>query len=820
MKHKTIVAAFIALSLVAFNIFAASDHFPLLRSHSEQLKKRSIGKELQQQLLEEIAVERALWDDEVASTQSKLSTNHSPGSALAMSRLTEIDAKVRGRLQALDSAIEGKQPLPPELLESILSKTSEPEWQVLSGSDALIPSKNRFADSQHHAKISPAVPEEYNKPPAKSALKRTQQSAEGGDFSAPSSTEAEAIAAKASELNHEPVALYRFVLNEIRSEHYFGSMKSPSTVLASGSGNDVDQAALLQQLFLASGFEARLIWGVEQLPVSAVLNHFQVETTSALERLLTRAGIPWDPVVQGGHPVAYRLERVWCEAWLPFTNFRGVILDQNGSTWAPLDPEWKTMLPRNPRRVLSEMGLDSQVFLQQYLSGTLCAGDPQTANGCGSAREVIASQINAYLQSQGATDTYESLGNSRRIEAQNETLLPSSLPGKIVSINGVYFDLPESLHHRLRLRAASGASVLMDTTVNVSDLSGREGMIWFVPATDADQAIADSYGGDLWAVPPYLINATPQILARGTEIARGSAGIGMGMAFDLTYTLSTPTGEEITFTNHAMTGVPIGISIGAGKQAYSMPGNDPANTLEILSKLANDYMDGKAQFEEELAALTGVTVTHRFPSVVGISSEVEAAEDLGLIRSLQWKAITVDADVWGAQAENADRAAIKSWTILTSLNASTLERKVFEAYNVNSVSAEKALLLASQQSIPILHIDETNIAGILPGLPYPASIKGEIQSWVNGGGVADIPESPLSYIEWAGVGYILSDPATGEARYQLAGSLSGGITVVPIEDVLHAISDFLKQNTKDQVNPDPGAAVRLVAIGWENVPIV
>ena len=200
--------------------------------------------------------------------------------------------------------------------------------------------------------------------------------------------------------------------------------------------------------------------------------------------------------------------------------------------------------------------------------------------------------------------------------------------------------------------------------------------------------------------------------------------------------------------------------------------------------------------------------------MVGISSEVEAAEDLGLIRSLQWKAITVDADVWGAQAENADRAAIKSWTILTSLNASTLERKVFEAYNVNSVSAEKALLLASQQSIPILHIDETNIAGILPGLPYPASIKGEIQSWVNGGGVADIPESPLSYIEWAGVGYILSDPATGEAKYQLSGSLSGGITVVPIEDVLHAISDFLASISNQTINPNPDDATHLVTVGF------
>ena len=46
--------------------------------------------------------------------------------------------------------------------------------------------------------------------------------------------------------------------------------------------------------------------------------------SSGSRRVMTSAGIPWSPVVSGGHPTAYRLSRVWCEAWVPMGNFRGL----------------------------------------------------------------------------------------------------------------------------------------------------------------------------------------------------------------------------------------------------------------------------------------------------------------------------------------------------------------------------------------------------------------------------------------------------------------------------------------------------------------
>ncbi len=204
------------------------------------------------------------------------------------------------------------------------------------------------------------------------------------------------------------------------------------------------------ELFRASDYHARLVWGVEELPISAMYNHFGVDTSAALERLLTRAGIPWEPVVQGGRPVAYRIERVWCEAWLPFANFRGVILDQSGYTWAPLDPEWKTMDPRKTDACSPKWGStpahSCQLFVRQPLQWPI----RKPRQGCAPARDVLASQIDAYLTAQHATDTYASLSRSRAIAPQNEAVLPSTLPGRIVSVNGVYLTLPDSLQHRLQ----------------------------------------------------------------------------------------------------------------------------------------------------------------------------------------------------------------------------------------------------------------------------------------------------------------------------------------------------------------------------------
>ncbi len=105
----------------------------------------------------------------------------------------------------------------------------------------------------------------------------------------------------------------------------------------------------------------------------------------------------------------------------------------------------------------------------------------------------------------------------------------------------------------------------------------------------------------------------------------GTAGIGMGRTFDVSYTLIAPSGDQTSFTNKAMAVCPVRAWHRRRNASVRHGRRRTANTPEILSKLANDYLDSKASFEEELAALTRVSPCSSFPSVVRISTEVDEA---------------------------------------------------------------------------------------------------------------------------------------------------------------------------------------------------
>ena len=817
------------LALLSFTLHAqlssAPEHFPLLRNVQRSVKTGSaLDPKLRASLLGELEVERALWSDEVAHQKSIIEKSSQQGRGEALSRLAAADALAQSRLAALASVLKSGAALDASVIADVIGPASAPERIYSGSSRGSVPLKNLGRSKAAPLAAGPAYPEHYSDPPGPelmgAAKPRAARAESSPNEAASGETSLDIITAKAQELNNDPIALYGFVLNSVRPEHYFGSMKSPETVLRSLAGNDADQAALLAALYRAAGFPARLAYGQVEYDRAPIENHFGLSGDAALQEFLSGAGIPFTPNASGGQIVSYTLERVWCEVWIPYANFRGVALDKSGTTWLPLDPEFKSMTAPAARRILSEMGLGAAAFQADYLSGAFCADDPVPAGACPMARDALAGKVNQYLTAHGESVTYDGLSAPRALIAQSESLLPATLPGRITRVINVYLTLPDALQHRVRLVATASSQALMDVTLKVSDLSGREGMLWYAPATDADQAVVDSYGGDLWSVPPYMVNVTPQILAQGEEVARGSAGVGMGQPYDLTVTLLTPSGDSVSFTNNEIAGAPAGLGMGAGTQAYQTSGTDPVNTLETLSKLVNDHLDPKAAFESEMGVLLGLPVCHPFPSVTSVGSDMEPEVDAGLIQSLNFKGVYVDSDLWGARAVGGDAPGALSWMTLTSLNASSLERKVFESYGVTSVSADKAMALAHKQSIATVHIDQTNVGSVLGTLPYGQDVKDDISSWISAGGVADVPQAALTCLRWTGVGYLLSDPQTGEAKYQLAGSLSGGVTVMDVEEILAKINAFLAQFSNANVNPDPNQATKLEVASWDVVPVV
>ncbi|MCP3963203.1 MAG: hypothetical protein GY719_35635 [bacterium] len=809
---------------------ACERHFPLLRALLEAApvdgaELGPIPTKHAVDLGRELAIEKALWLDEQSRQRERLEQSREPGVGAALVRLGTVDAEVRSKLLSVESALEAGQ-APPLAAAKALAACKAEEVQPSSApiSVRLAPVRGEAMEPRRPRR-SEQPPEGYTGPPSEALRAAAGQTVLAADDEAAIAAEIAAelagetvipkavidrpdpVADRVTELGGDPLALYAHVLNEIRPASYFGAAKGPAAVLRSGEGNDFDQAGLLAEMMRLAGFPARVAWGVRAIPTGSLLEHFGVASFVELERVLTAAGIPWEPVLVGGQPGAYELERAWCEVWLPYANFRGVVLDDTGETWLSLDPELKSMATASGDSLLEQMGLNASAFVDSYLAGASCTAPLTDATSCPLPSEVLAGQVDAFLAPDG---DYQSASLPRALVVQEEGVLPAGLVGRVTAVNGFDIDFSEEVSHRVRLVVREGLRELLDVTLPASDLAGNEAVLWFGPATPDDEAVVATYG-DLWVAPPYLVNARVELMANGEMIAASEEGIGMGRAFELEVTLTTPGGDSLSFVNEQLTGVPVGIGIAPGSQGYAtQAGGEPQSTLEVLSSLTGDYLDAAADFARELAMLDGLAVVHPFPSIAMVSSVVEPEGSLGLVERLRWQGIAIDADVFGPRAIG-DSGAARRWLELAQLEASALERRIFEDYDIAAVSADKALILAADAGTAVLDVDQANLGTILPTLPFPAAVLDEIEGWVLAGGTARVPAATLDYIEWSGIGYRLHDPATGEARYQLSGNLSGGMIAVPPIDVILDLAEQLEFPSSTRTNTNPDEAVEIVA---------
>ncbi len=778
-------------------------HFPELRSFVENAGSRATPDEpTALSLTEELAIERALWRDEAEFNRNRL---EAVGATTGLARLDVIDAELAGLFNQLSSLLTGRMPLDETVVEKLLDcgegVDSPPEWPIRS-----MDSPARGSEPIHReVVVSNQPPDGYHDAP-NAAQRRTTKAVPGDVWP---DDPLHPVVVKAAELGHNPIAAYHFVLNEIRTEHYFGSLKDPAVVLRSGSGNDTDQALLLAELMRASGYPARLAHGVVEYPTGRLKSHFAVTDAAALEELLTTMGAPWSPVGSGIEPAAYRIERFWCEVWLPYGNFRGIELDGSGESWAVLDPEFEDRGTLGERRILNEMALDAAAFLDDYLTGEFCVPDLEESGACPEPRGLVASLVDQYLGGLGEPGSYETLSTPNPADTNELPILPASMPGHIVSISWTGLEPPMEVRHRVHLVARHAGQTLLDAVIPLAELTGREAAIWYEPATTDDEIIVRAFDNVLWNVPPYLVNVVPVVIQRGREVTRGAEGVGMGRGFALETALLTPAGTSTGFSNSEITGVPTAIGIGAGATTYETVGGSPASSLEFLSTLVDDYLDASHRFASELATLGGHGLAYGSPTLAFIGNEVEVDGSLGLIQTIEWDGLYLDVDSWGPRSAGGDTDSRRTWRTLAQLEGSAAERAAFEAFGVTSVSADLALIIADSLGVQVITVDQGNLASVLTILPFHPGILAEIEAWVLSGGEALVPAQPVGLLDWFGVGYLLVDRTTGEARYQLAGGLSGGSTAEPPADAQLEFGLSLWPPSQFPVNSDPTAVVAI-----------
>ena len=573
------------------------------------------------------------------------------------------------------------------------------------------------------------------------------------------------ILAQAKALEYDYARIYEYVRNTIRTEWYSGASHGAIGTLRLSSGNDIDQASLLIALLRASGVPARYVHGVVELPVEQVAATLNLGDTSLVPDALARAGVAHRTVVRGGRVAAVEVEHTWVAARVPYTNYRGALVDTAGKTWVPLAPSIKTWQNELPSGVLREVlaATPSAAWVESYL---------QQVHDEDFLADIRAT-VTAHLSQ--SSDYSAQLG-SRTIEPRQVGVLPNSEPFKVIAVTGESPVLDNSRRNMVRVRLfgePSATAPVLDTTLPLSTLAQQRLTLSYQPATLEDHRTTLLYGGmDL--VPIYLIDLRPTLRLSGKQIAVGTATMTSGATARLEITLTNPAGSE-TVEQHLQTGAYHAFAIGndvpsRGEIAANDTESEAARQLDGLG-LA--YTRAWSDAESELAALNATPLVRPFPGVVITSTAFAIEEIANVPYTLKWRGVTLDAALRITEPVG-NESARRDWLRLSALEGSSLEHRIFEKqFEVDAVSADKGLALAGGN---FLSLNQGNIEATLANLDLSENVKSELRLATRLGYTIRINAEKIQRNIWNGDAWWIEDPATGSAGWYIAGKLAGGST--------------------------------------------
>ena len=658
------------------------------------------------------------------------------------------------------------------LLEKILPKKKGHIFGTLPYTHLNYPAKEPSADLP----IKPAY-KGGNKTVSPDDIKETAE--------APISEE---IATLAQSLNWNPVSIYEYVKNNVETEWYWGCMKGAEETLRQKSGNDCDQAALFAALLRASGFPTRYVRGTieffaggKNIVIDKVKNLTGIDDPWKIAEFFQKAGIPFKPMMSGGNISNFQIEHIWIESQIPYDNYRGAIIDEQGKTWLGLDTSIKI------KGYAYNSPID--IFQQPAISGQFSAMRDEYLNAMHTETpiEYLEEKLSA-LSGQQSAEGYKL---TRILIPDIMNILPASMQFEQRRITNEYIEIPDELKHKVRFTAAdTNNNELFTITFDALELSNQRIAISYEPETVEDQEIIDSYGG-LDNTPAYLVRLRPMLKVNGKMVAAGQDGLPMGEEHNLTIDLISPNSTE-TVINNQITGNVVAIGIVAGKavagarpSAPSQEGDKDAE--QLLYGEAINHIDRWNKAEDELASLLHLALTRPIPTVVTVGGVIDVTYVLDMPHGYEWKGDFIDASIRAADVipshsplpQGEEGEMKKTFMQLSALQGSILENRIFEDdFRVDAISTAKLFEIANANQTPILTIDSSNIASVLPTLPFDENIKGDISNTVNQNLKVRIPQQEITYDDWTGIGYIKENPQTGESGYMLTGMIAGGMTAV------------------------------------------
>ncbi|OGW79917.1 MAG: hypothetical protein A3E74_05660 [Omnitrophica bacterium RIFCSPHIGHO2_12_FULL_44_12] len=600
-----------------------------------------------------------------------------------------------------------------------------------------------------------------------------------------------------------PAEIYEYVVNHIKYEPYFGSLKGSEQTLREGAGNDVDQASLLIALLRSKGIPAEYVFGIVEIPITQAQNLVGVDQPSAVASVFIKNGIPVEEISTGGGSVsAVKIQHAWVRANIGYLPYRGTT-DESNKLWIDLDPSFKLNDFNPNQNVTQKIGVDPVTFLTQTKQqGTI--NDAQRYVTDLPQQSFIIPRIKDWgLQIRNYMDTndqtLDTLFRTAVIQEEGFQKLPASLPYKVIQETQAFACIDNApaipLRHQIRIRLTNpvdGTNLLDPIEKALPELAEKRITIAYRPATTADETILGQHLADT-TLPVYLVKVKPQLTisnGAGPAVFDSITAIAMGAKQTLTIDFIHPDGSTETATKELAAGSYYSLVLDFQKinstildeqknKLETAAGNE--NLLaETLTATGTNYFYQLDAFNHLTAGSLDVMIT-REPSMAVTSYNLNVTEVLGLPFTAEADGIQLDIlrDAYVPISVTGNSTAEKQFMTTSAITSSAIASIALEQSLGQSAALSAAQTIVSANTLKknIYSVDQNNVGSVTPVLEsanVPADVITDIQNAAHANLVITIPEGQMTAGGYTEAGYAVLDPDTGAAGFFLESGLNGG----------------------------------------------
>lgn len=598
--------------------------------------------------------------------------------------------------------------------------------------------------------------------------------------------------------------IYQYIKNNYTMEFYFGSRKGAVGASAEKAGNDYDIASLLIGVLRDRNIPARYAKGEIEITAEQAMEWTATDDINVALRVIAALGIPTTGMVSNGETVAVRLEHVWVEAYVPYTDYRGTGNRSGERLWIPLDASFKEMIWNEGVNLKD---------IQDYVNdpfNTITSSTELNGVNIGELAGLTDNDNSALIKymlenGYGEATLAEAFGGTS-IVTTDLGYLPLSLPYYTIDSAENFDDIPlsltDSVDFKLYGNSSIGANFSGNNSINYTyyapDVYGKRIILTYVPATQADQDIISDYG-DIFSTPAYLIKMKPQLVIDGETVAEGSV---CNAGYMQQYTITVHNGSPLTNDSDISNNIVVG-----GMYCIAMDyGNISSTEMQYLA----EYMDSKIDItseeniytEEIMGGMLDATAKSYFAQldlynallsgqnnvtasralsigIVGFGVNVEYTFDRPSELNESGIFLDIGHDVHSVISNTNNTKDEKMFMLQAGIYASAMEHGVLEQITgIESVSTIKTFQYAEENNIPMHMIAKENLNDELDAISVSSQVKQDIRTAVNSGKIVIIPETEIAINQWNGIGYMVLDTDTFACGYMISGGLAGGSMTV------------------------------------------